>query len=236
MNDATLPERLYAYLPALLSGAGYTLMVSAVAILAGFVLGAMLLGMSLAGGGRGPLPALVRLYVSFFRGTPLLVQLLMMFYLPAAAGIEPPPLVVAMAAMALNSAAFQCEILRAGLTAIPAGQMEAALSFGIGPRRIFRYIQLPQLARAVWPAVVSEAIDVIKNSAIVSVIAVADLARAGRQIVAANFRTLEVYLTVGLCYLLMTAAVFALGNWMARRMRGERSLSARVLNRRTIRT
>ena len=97
-------------------------------------------------------------------------------------------------------------------------------------------MQLPQVARAVWPAVVSEAIDVIKNSAIVSVIAVADLARSGRQIVAANFRPLEVYVTVGLSYLLMTAAVFAAGTWIARRMGKGRAISARVVNRTAIRT
>jgi len=236
MNAATLAERLHAYLPVLLAGAAHTLMVSAVAILAGFALGAVLLGLSLARGGRGPLPALVAAYVSFFRGTPLLVQLLMMFYLPSAAGLDLPPLAVAMVAMAANSAAFQCEILRAGLSAVPAGQVEAALAFGIAPRQVFRYVQLPQVARAVWPAVVSEAIDVIKNSAIVSVIAVADLARGGRQIVAANFRPLEVYLTVGASYLLMTAAVFAAGSWLARRTGKGRALSARVVNRTAIRS
>ncbi|WP_144633695.1 amino acid ABC transporter permease [Bordetella genomosp. 13] len=236
MNAATLPERLYAYLPVLLDGAAYTLLVSAVAIAAGFGLGALLLGLSLVRGGRGPLPALVAAYVSFFRGTPMLVQLLMMFYLPAAMGLDLPPLLAAMIAMAANSAAFQCEILRAGLSAVPAGQVEAALSFGISPRQVFRYVQLPQVARAVWPAVVSEAIDVIKNSAIVSVIAVADLARGGRQIVAANFRPLEVYLAVGGMYLLMTGAVFLAGTLIARRMGMGGRISARVINRRAIRT
>lgn len=223
MNATSLAERLWAYAPVLLTGAGHTLLVSAVAIVAGFLLGAVLLGLSQVGRGRGPLPAFVRAYVSFFRGTPLLVQLLMMFYLPSAAGLDLPPLLVAMVAMAANSAAFQCEILRAGLSAVPAGQIEAALVFGLSPRQVFRHVQLPQVARAVWPAVVSEAIDVLKNSAIVSVISVADLARSGRQIVAANFRPLEVYVTVGLSYLLMTAAVFALGTWIARRMGDSRA-------------
>jgi polar amino acid transport system permease protein len=146
------------------------------------------------------------------------VQLLMLFYLPSAYGIDLPPLLVAIAALGLNSAAFQCEILRAGLVAVPAGQIEAAASFGISPSRIFRHVQLPQLARAVWPAVVSEGIDVVKSSAIVSVISVADLARGGRQIVASNFRPLEVYLSVGACYLLMTGAVLLLGSWLRSRM------------------
>ncbi|MEI2415088.1 amino acid ABC transporter permease [Orrella sp. JC864] len=229
MNAATLAERLSAYLPVLLHGAGMTLLVSAAAILIGFALGAALLGLSLSGAGRGLARAAVAAYVSFFRGTPLLVQLLMAFYLPSAFGLDLPPLLVAIAVMGLNSAAFQCEILRAGLAAVPAGQIEAALSFGIAPRRVFRHVQLPQMARAVWPAVISEAIDVVKNSAIVSVIAVAELARGARQIAAANFRALEVYLAAGLTYLVLTGAIFLLGAWLGRRLWGGPRAASRML-------
>ena len=234
MNAASFNERLLAYLPVLLHGASMTLIVAAAAIVIGFVLGAVLLGLSLHRRGSGLLPRGVALYVSFFRGTPLLVQLLMLFYLPSAFGVDIPPLLVAILAMSLNSGAFQSEILRAGLAAVPRGQIEAAAIFGLSSRQVFRYLQLPQVARAVWPAVVSEAIDVVKNSSIVSVIAVAELARGGRQIVAANFRPLEVYMTVGVSYLLMTGAIFALGTWLGKRMgRGPRT-SAAVMNRVTI--
>ncbi len=231
MNAANFAERFTAYLPVLLQGAGMTLIVAVCAIAAGFVLGAVLLGMSLHRRGRGALPRAVALYVSFFRGTPLLVQLLMLFYLPSAFGLDLPPLLVAVLAMSLNSGAFQSEILRAGLAAVPKGQIEAAAIFGLSPQQVFRYVQLPQVARAVWPALVSEAIDVVKNSSIVSVIAVAELARGGRQIVAANFRPLEVYLTVGATYLLMTGAIFALGAWLGKRMGQGRRASAAVMNR-----
>lgn len=234
MNAATLFERLWAYLPVLLQGAGMTLLVSAAAILIGFLLGAALLGLSLAQGGKGLLAAAVRLYVSFFRGTPLLVQLLMTFYLPSAFGVDLPPLLVAVGVMGLNSAAFQCEILRAGLGAVPAGQIEAALSFGIAPRSVFRYVQLPQLARAVWPAVVSEAIDVVKNSAIVSVIAVAELARGAKQLAAANYRPLEVYFSAGATYLILTGAIFVLGSWLGRRLWQGRGTSRRILQHEVI--
>lgn len=218
MNAATLADRLSACLPLLMQGAAMTLAVSAAAILLGFALGAVLLGLSLRRSGRGLLPTTVRVYLSFFRGTPLLVQLLILFYLPGACGIDLPPLLVAVVGLGLNSAAFQCEILRAGLIAVSAGQIEAAASFGISPAQIFWHVQLPQLAWAVWPAVISEGIDVVKGSAIVSVISVADLARVGRQIVAVNFRPLEVYLSVGLCYLLMTGLVLLLGNWLRGRL------------------
>ena len=219
MNADGLHERLAAYVPLMAQGAGTTLLGAALAIALGLVAGAVLLGLSQANRGRGPLAWALALYVSFFRGTPLLVQLLMAFYLPSAFGLDLPPLLVAIVVMSLNSGAFQSEILRAGLAAVPAGQLEAAASFGMSQRQVFWHVQLPQLARNVWPAVVSEAMDVVKNTAIVSVIAVADLARVTRQIFAANFRPLEVFLSAGFFYLLMTGAVFALGSWLGKRMR-----------------
>jgi polar amino acid transport system permease protein len=223
MNADGLAERLAAYLPLMLQGTGTTLGVSALAIVLGLLGGAVLLGLAQPRPGRGAtargIAALVAVYVSFMRGTPLRVQLLMAFYLPSAFGLDLPPLAVAIGVMGLNSAAFQCEILRAGLSAIPPGQLEAAYSFGMAQRQVFRHVQLPQLARAVWPAMVSEAMDVVKNSAIVSVIAVADLARVTRQIFAANFRPLEVFLSAGVVYLLLTGAVFALGTWLGWRLR-----------------
>ncbi|MCJ9712677.1 ABC transporter permease subunit, partial [Bordetella hinzii] len=112
--------------------------------------------------------------------------------------------------------------------------VEAGVIFGLSRHQVFRYVQLPQVARAVWPAVVSEAIDVVKNSSIVSVIAVAELARAGRQIASANFRPLEVYLSVGALYLLMTGAIFVLGSWLGRRLGQGRRASAAVMNRMAI--
>lgn len=143
-------------------------------------------------------------------------------------------MLVAILVMSMNSGAFQSEILRAGLAAVPRGQIEAGAIFGLSRQQVFRYVQLPQVARAVWPAVVSEAIDVVKNSSIVSVIAVAELARAGRQIASANFRPLEVYLSVGALYLLMTGVIFVLGSWLGRRLGQGRRASAAVMNRMAI--
>ncbi len=224
--DADLLTRLLSYLPVLAQGALATIWVAMLAIVIGFVLGALLLGLSsrrkpahgLMRGVQALTHGAVAVYVSFFRGTPLLVQLLMLFYLPSAAGLELPPTLAALIALGLNSAAFQCEILRAGLAAVPVGQVEAAQTCGFNGRQIFRHIQLPQIAAAVWPAVVSEAIDVMKGSAIVSVIAVTELTRAGRQLVASTFRPLEVYSTVALMYLLMSALIVLLGWWVRRRL------------------
>lgn len=211
MTETPLLVRLIGYLPMLAQGAVTTFWVSVLAILLGFVLGAVLLGLTATRRRFGLVYHTALLYLSFFRGTPLLVQLLMLFFLPAAAGLELPPILAAILALGLNSAAFQCEILRAGLTAIPLGQVEAARSFGFTGRQIFRRILLPQIARAVWPTLTSEAIDVIKGSAIVSVIAVTELARSGRQLASSSFRPLEVFLLVGAIYLLLTGLILLLG-------------------------
>ena len=220
--DNPLATRLFGYLPLLAKGATTTLGLSLMAIVCGFILGAVLLGISLRPGRLGVRQGAVALYVSFFRGTPLLVQLLMLFYLPSALGIDLPPPLAALMALSLNSAAFQCEILRAGLVAIPHGQIEAAQVFGLMPRQIFSQIQLPQIAVAVWPTLVSEAIDVLKGSAIISVIAVTDLARTGRQIVAGNFRPLEVYLAVAFSYFLLALLIIAAGLAIKHKLAGRR--------------
>lgn len=214
----TIFGRMVEYAPLLAEGAVTTLFVSLAAIAIGFAFGAMLLGISMRPALLGLPKRVVGFYVSFFRGTPLLVQLLMLFYLPSAMGIDLPPASAAVLALGLNSAAFQCEILRAGLAAVPHGQIEAATVFGFSPRKIFRHIELPQIAIAVWPALISEAIDVLKGSAIISVIAVTDLARTGRQIVAGNFRPLEVYLVIAFCYLVLSLVLVAFGRWVRSRM------------------
>ncbi len=237
MTAPVMLDRLVSNLPLLFQGALVTLSLSAAAIVVGFLLGASLLAMSEKHGQAGVpsskrqrvMGAAVSIYVSFFRGTPLLVQLLMLFYLPTAFGINLPPFLAAVIAMGMNSAAFQCEILRAGLSAVSPGQVEAAAAFGIPRRYVFRYIQLPQITRAVWPAVISEAVDVLKSSAIVSVIAVTELTRTGRQIVAGNFRPMEVYLTMGGIYLLMTSVIFLLGAWFSQHLKNSRRASNQVM-------
>ncbi|KAF1021157.1 MAG: Arginine transport system permease protein ArtQ [Paracidovorax wautersii] len=210
----TFVHRLYTYLDPLASGLLVTAGLSATAILLGFALACLL---HLA---RTRLAALgsvlVGVYVSFFRGTPLLVQILMLFYLPSQIGLDLDPWLAAIGVLAMNSAAFQSEILRAGFQAIPSGQIEAAQVFGLDRNQIFRHIQLPQVIRLTLPALVSESIDIIKGSAVISVIAITDLMRVGRQLTATTYRPLEVYLCVALAYLLLTTAVAWAGRRCAR--------------------
>lgn len=207
--------RFALYWPALLDGAFTTLWLCLAGMLLGFVLGVLiyLLGSSHS---RGCV-AFARVYVSFFRGTPMLAQLLLLFYLPAGLGMDVPALVAAGLALALNTAAYQSQILRSGFAAIPVGQLEAAAVFSIGPWRTLLHIQLPQVVRLTLPALISELIDVIKVSAVVSVISITDLMRVSQQLVSQTYRPLEVYLVAALFYLVLTSLLALLGRQLERR-------------------
>jgi polar amino acid transport system permease protein len=212
-------ERMADYAPAITSGLLTTAGLSAVAIVLGFVAAVGLY--SVRSRWQRTAAPLVRMYVSFFRGTPLLVQLLMLFYLPAAFGIELNPWVAAITVLGMNSAAFQSEILRAGFAAIPPAQIEAARSFGLSRRQILWHIQMPQVLRLTLPSLTSESIDIIKGSAVISVLAIADLMRVGKQLVAVSYRPLEVYLSVAGAYLLLTTAVACSAAALMRKRRME---------------
>jgi polar amino acid transport system permease protein len=213
MNDFS--SRLALYWPALIQGAWTTLWLCAIGMLLGFAVGVVI---HLIGTGRNRMGvALIRVYVSFFRGTPMLAQLLLLFYLPSALSLDVPPMVAAAVALALNSAAYQSQILGSGFEAIPKGQLEAASIFAIGRYQRLLHIQMPQVLRLTSPALISELIDVIKVSAVVSVISITDLMRVSQQLVAQTYRPLEVYLVAGLFYLALTSLLSVLGSLLERR-------------------
>jgi polar amino acid transport system permease protein len=183
----------------LLGGALTTLMLSGLAIAIG-----MGLGLALAFGllsNNAPLRLACGLYRSFWRGTPILVQLLIVFYLLPQIGLQLSPFFAAVIALSLNTAAFQAEIYRAGLIEIPRGEIEAARMLGIRKWTIRRRIQIPQMFRLVLPPLINETIIIIKNSSLVSIIAVTELMRRSQQIASATFQPLEAYLIAGAIYL-----------------------------------
>lgn len=212
---ATFYDRLGLYAPALWQGAQVTLALCLLGMALGFVIAVLLDGL-----GRSSARGWVwcsRVYVSFFRGTPLLAQLLLCFYLPSALGVDVPGSVAAVIVLALNTAAYQAQILRSGFDAIAPGQLEAAAVFGLSRRQTLLKIQLPQVVRLTLPALVSEFIDVIKVSAVISVVAVTDLMRVGQQLVAQTYRPLEVYLVAALFYLALTSILALLGRALEKR-------------------
>ena len=199
----------------LLDGLAVTLAISGAALLIGCPLGVFLARATLSG---QPIAVTASgLYRSFWRGTPILVQLLIVFYLPAALGLTLVPTVAAIIALSLNTAAFQSEIYRAGLVAVPAGQSEAARMLGLSRRANLLRIELPQAVRML-PALVGEALTLIKNSSLVSVIAVTEITRRAQQIASATFRPLETYAIALIAYLAIAALLAGASLLLERRL------------------
>lgn len=215
---------VFPYFPQLLIGVLSTLAVSLSAIVIGLILGWLIfLGLNSP---RRLVRCFCKTYVSFYRGTPLLVQLILIFYALPTVGITLSPLLAAVVALSLNTAAFQGEILRAGFKMLPKGQLEAARDFGFSAAQTLFYIQMPQVLRAMMPALINETIDIIKNSALVSVVAVHELMRVTQTLASTTYRPLEFYTACGLLYFLTSWGLSIVGT----RLEKNRSSSAqRVL-------
>ena len=143
------------------------------------------------------------LYVEVIRGIPLLVQL---FYIYFALGpyLKIPAIFSAIIAMAFCYGAYMAEIFRAGIQSIPKGQMEAALSLGMSRRQAMRQVILPQAFKVVLPPIGNEFIALLKDSSLVSILAVSDLLRRGREYASETFNYFETYTVIALIYLIMT--------------------------------
>ena len=207
---------VWSSMPQLLLGMAVTFGISIGAILLGFFLGWLI---CLGNVSRHAwLRACCATYVSFFRGTPLLVQLTLVFYGLPAIGISLPPVVAAITALTLNTSAFQSEILRAGFNLLSRGQTEAARDLGLNRWQTFRCIQAPQVLRNMLPALTGETIDIIKNSALVSAVAVHELMRTAQTLASTTYRPIEFFAVAGLLYLLVTLCTGRLGSWLESRL------------------
>ncbi|MDI5889887.1 amino acid ABC transporter permease [Halomonas rhizosphaerae] len=203
-------QAAFASIPFLLKGIPYTLLISFGGLAIGFLIGILfgLLRISPITWLRIPAVA----YIEIFRGTPVLVQVLFIFYgLPQILGGPINALVAGIAAIAVNSGAYISEIVRGGVQSIERGQREAGLSLGLSRRQTFRYIIWPQAFRRMIPALGNQGIISIKDTSLFSVIGVGELVRQGQVYIATTFNALEVYLMVALLYLVITLSLsFAL--------------------------
>ncbi len=215
-------------------GIGVTLMVTVTSFV--LVLFAGLIG-GLGRLSKNPiLSGLASIYVEVVRGIPLLVQLLFWYfafpsviqsfgktihYQPFENYLANP---VGMAILGLTFCygAYMSEIYRAGIQAIPKGQMEAARSLGMSYFQAMRYVIIPQAARVILPPVGNEFISLLKDSSLVSVVAVADMTRRGREFMAANFIPIETWLMVALLYLVLTLLSARIVTWIEQKTRIER--------------
>lgn len=161
--------------------------------------------------------AVARVYVEIVRNTPLLVQLYLVYFVLAPI-LDLDRFVAAVLALAIFEGAFAAEIFRAGIEAIPKGQWEAARSLGLSSHAVHRLVILPQAIRLVLPPLTSLAVSLIKHSALVSVIAVADLTTEGRNLIADTFMTFELWFTVAALYLALTISLSLLVSELERRL------------------
>ncbi|MBX9976802.1 MAG: amino acid ABC transporter permease [Alphaproteobacteria bacterium] len=204
--------------PFILEGVGVTLKFTAVSLLCGLPLGLLLAFLKIHR--CKYLRSLAAIYTSVFRGTPLLVQLSLIFFgLPALTGYNMSPFLAGVLTFSLNSAAYTSEVIRSGLQSIDIGQWEAGKVLGLSRTQTLRHIIFPQAFRVSLPSLVNEWIDLLKESALVSVIGEADLFRRAQIIAAEKYLYFEPYLTVALCYYIMILVLTFLATQLERKMR-----------------
>jgi polar amino acid transport system permease protein len=193
-------------LPLLIRGAGVTLEITALAVGLGLVFGLIAALAQLSK--FAPLKWLAKIYVDFIRGTPLLVQIFIIYFaLPALLGQRIDPFVAAVAACSINSGAYIAEIFRAGIQSIEIGQLRAGLSLGMNWNQTMRYIILPQAFKRIIPPLGNEFIAMLKDSSLVSVIGFEELTRRGQLIIAKTYGSLEIWISVAIVYLVMTLTI-----------------------------
>lgn len=196
---------LSGYLGLLLQGAGVTLALTAVASAIGLALSVG--GAATAHWGVRWARSAVAAYVELIRNTPFLIQLFFVFFGLPSLGIRLTAMEAAILAMTVNLTAYTIEILRAGIEAVPRGQREAGLALGVSQLSVFLHVILPQAAANVYPALVSQIVITMLESAVVSQVAVADLTHVADYIQSRTYRAFETYFVITLIYLVMAIVV-----------------------------
>jgi His/Glu/Gln/Arg/opine family amino acid ABC transporter permease subunit len=189
-----------------LQGAAVTLAVSLLGAALGILFGSVLFFARRSP--VAPLRYLAEIYVSVVRGTPLLVQIFLVYYaLPSLIGIDLPAFSAGVLALSLNSGAFVSEILRGGLTAIAKGQFEAGLALGLSRLVVWLRIVLPQLFRMVLPPLVNELTILVKASPLLSVITIVELTRTAQNIMNVTYRPIEAFSVAAAFYFVILSAL-----------------------------
>ncbi|MFC1845492.1 amino acid ABC transporter permease [Candidatus Dependentiae bacterium] len=213
MIDLSLLSKSF---PALLAGAITSMQIAAGGCSIGFIFGT-LFGLAQSGHNK-LLRILVTIYVTIFRGTPMLIQLMIAYFVLPQFGIQVSALWTAIIAIGLNSTAYVSQIIRSGIGSVSVGQLEAAQVLGLTKLQTIRYILLPQAIRVIFPALGNEFITLIKDSSLASLIGVTELAKRGSIIQSQTYDALTVYFGVALVYLLMTGGLSLLLSVVQKRM------------------
>lgn len=214
VSTYTMIAKYFSYI---MAGAGVTVVLTVAAVAIGFVFGTVL---AIARMSRVRiLSRLAAAYITFFRGTPLMVQLLFVYMgLPGLLGIPINHWTAAIAALGANSAAYVAEIVRSGIQSVEKGQREAGLAIGLRQSQVMRMIVLPQAFRKIIPALGNELVAMLKDSSLVSVISMEDLMRRVSITVTRTFRPIEFYGLAAITYLILTSAISFLVSRVERRL------------------
>lgn len=205
------------YIPYLLGGILVTLEIAFAAALLGSLLA---LVFSLFSRKKGIVQKLIKVFIDFFRGTPLLFQLAFFHYgIPQITGILPTAYISALIVFSINSSAYLAEILRAGIESIDKGQIEAAHALGVKSWDISFSIIIPQALRNVLPAIMNEFITLVKETSVVSLISLTDLMRRQQIVSAATYRFFEPLLFVGIVYYIMNIILSNIGKALERKLK-----------------
>ncbi|MGE0008811.1 MAG: amino acid ABC transporter permease [Parvibaculaceae bacterium] len=220
--------------PAILDGLVMTLELTALSMIVGVLLGIALAVMAIS---RYPaVSGASALYVWLFRGTPLLVQLIFWFNIALVfpvVGVGPwqvpintlvTPFVAALLGLGLNEGAYMAEIVRAGINSVDRGQSEAAVSVGLNGRQVMSHIVLPQALKVIIPPTANQAIGMLKNTSLVSVIGAQELLTKTEDIYARNFQVIELLIVASLWYLVLTTVASGFQFWLERRFGDSRAI------------
>jgi His/Glu/Gln/Arg/opine family amino acid ABC transporter permease subunit len=207
---------IWNYLPYLLRAGLVTIEISLVSLVFGSLIG---LGLTFARiSSYRTLQVLVWLYVWLIRGTPLLLQIFVIYYWLPGYGVILPAFVAGVAALSLNAAAYYVDIFRAAILAVPTGQVEAGHAIGMRPWQIMRKIVIPLSIRPALPPYIGQSINLVKNSSLVSVISVQELMYTSQSIYSSTYKVAEILGTAGLIYLLINTVLQGLQTWLEKRL------------------
>jgi glutamine transport system permease protein len=199
-------EAIWEAIPLLLQGAQLTVVIALVGLFVGFILGA---ATGLCRISRSwCLQKVAGAYIETIRGTPLIVQVMFLYFgLPLVLGMRIPPLTAGIVAIAVNAGAYIAEIVRGAVQSINIGQYEAGRSIGLTRGQTMAFVIWPQAFKRMIPPLGNQFIISLKDTSLLVVIGVGELTRSGQEIIATNFRSFEVWLTVALMYLVLTMTI-----------------------------
>lgn len=202
MQSYKKTNTVWSYWPYFARGLEYTLIISVVSVTFGFILGVIFALMRLSK--NKLLHGIAVCYIEFLRGTPMMVQIMFVYFGIGALIRALPALLAGIIAVSLNSGAYVAEIIRSGIQSVPIGQTEAARSLGLSRHRAFRYVIMPQALKNIWPALGNELVTLVKDSSLVSVIGVGELMYQTQLVQSATYKgVLPLFITM-LIYFFVT--------------------------------